>query len=29
MGDRLSGPDTRKICWLYEVKGGASDDDEL
>lgn len=21
MGDRLSGPDTRKICWLYEEKG--------
>lgn len=28
MGDRLSGPDTRKICWLYEVKGGAGADDE-
>ncbi len=21
MGDRLSGPDTRKICWLYEERG--------
>ncbi|MCE2989170.1 MAG: MarR family winged helix-turn-helix transcriptional regulator [Burkholderiales bacterium] len=28
MGDRLSGPDTRKICWLHELKGGAVDDDE-
>jgi MarR family transcriptional repressor of emrRAB len=28
MGDRLSGPDTRKICWLYEAKGGAADDDD-
>lgn len=24
MGDRLSGPDTRKICWLYEEKGSGS-----
>jgi DNA-binding MarR family transcriptional regulator len=29
MGDRLSGPDTRKICWLYDMRGGQSDDDEL
>lgn len=29
MGDRLSAPETRKICWLYELKGsGAEDDDE-
>jgi hypothetical protein len=28
MGDRLSGPDTRKICWLYEAKGGSADDDD-
>ena len=21
MGDRLSGPETRKICWLYAPKG--------
>ena len=28
MGDRLSGPDTRKICWLYEIKGGSSDEDD-
>jgi DNA-binding MarR family transcriptional regulator len=24
MGDRLSGPETRKICWLFELKGSAS-----
>lgn len=24
MGDRLSGPETRKICWLYEERGGSS-----
>jgi len=29
MGDRLSGPETRKLCWLYEMKGGASNDEEL
>ena len=28
MGDRLSGPDTRKICWLYEEKGGSSSEEE-
>jgi MarR family transcriptional regulator, negative regulator of the multidrug operon emrRAB len=29
MGDRLSGPETRKICWLYELKGsGAADEDD-
>ncbi len=29
MGDRLSGPETRRICWLYEEKGtGAEDEDE-
>ena len=28
MGDRLSGPDTRKICWLYEEKGSGADQDE-
>ena len=28
MGDRLSGPETRKICWLYEEKGGGSDADD-
>lgn len=28
MGDRLSGPDTRKICWLFEIKGGASAEDD-
>ena len=28
MGDRLSGPDTRKICWLYEEKGGGSSEEE-
>lgn len=28
MGDRLSGPESRKICWIYEVKGGAIDSDE-
>jgi len=21
MGDRLSGPDTRRVCWLFEQKG--------
>jgi hypothetical protein len=20
MGDRLSGPETRKICWIFEAK---------
>ncbi len=29
MGDRLSGPETRKLCWLYEMKGGTVDDEEL
>ncbi len=29
MGDRLSGPETRKLCWLYEMKGGVVDDEEL
>ncbi|MEI6737011.1 MAG: MarR family transcriptional regulator [Pseudomonadota bacterium] len=29
MGDRLSGPETRKICWIYEMKGGSVDDEEL
>lgn len=29
MGDRLSGPETRKICWLYELKGsGVTDEDD-
>ena len=29
MGDRLSGPETRKICWLYEERGsGAVEEDE-
>jgi MarR family transcriptional regulator, negative regulator of the multidrug operon emrRAB len=30
MGDRLSGPETRKICWLYEERGagGADEEDE-
>lgn len=29
MGDRLSGPETRKICWLYHERGtGAVDEDE-
>ena len=26
MGDRLSGPDTRKICWLYEEKGSVAEE---
>jgi len=29
IGDRLSGPDTRKICWLFELKGGSGEDEEL
>lgn len=29
MGDRLSGPESRKLCWIYEMKGGAVDDEEL
>lgn len=28
MGDRLSGPDTRRICWLYVPKGSGEDEDE-
>jgi DNA-binding MarR family transcriptional regulator len=28
MGDRLSGPETRKICWLYEERGAGAEDDE-
>jgi MarR family transcriptional regulator, negative regulator of the multidrug operon emrRAB len=29
MGDRLSGPETRRICWLYEERGtGGQDEDE-
>lgn len=28
MGDRLTGPETRKICWLYEQRGGNLDDDD-
>ena len=28
MGDRLSGPETRKICWLYEEKGTVEEDEE-
>jgi hypothetical protein len=28
MGDRLSGPEARKICWLYEEKGGGAEEDE-
>jgi MarR family transcriptional regulator, negative regulator of the multidrug operon emrRAB len=28
MGDRISGPETRKVCWLYAQKGGVIDDDE-
>ena len=28
MGDRLTGPETRKLCWLYEQRGGALDDDD-
>ncbi len=29
MGDRLSGPETRKLCWLFEMKGGVIDDEDL
>jgi MarR family transcriptional regulator, negative regulator of the multidrug operon emrRAB len=29
MGDRLSGPETRKVCWLYVPRGaGAADEEE-
>ncbi len=28
MGDRISGPETRKICWIYEMKGGAIEDED-
>ena len=28
MGDRLSGPDTRRICWLYASKGSGQEDAE-
>jgi DNA-binding MarR family transcriptional regulator len=28
MGDRLSGPETRKICWLYEERGTGGEEDE-
>lgn len=28
MGDRLSGPETRKICWLYEEKGAGNDEND-
>jgi DNA-binding MarR family transcriptional regulator len=28
MGDRLSGPDTRRICWLFVPKGSATEDTE-
>jgi MarR family transcriptional regulator, negative regulator of the multidrug operon emrRAB len=28
MGDRVSGPESRKICWLYELKGTGVVDDE-
>lgn len=29
MGDRLSGPEARKICWLYAEKGAGGDQDEF
>jgi len=28
MGDRLSGPDTRRICWLYVPKGSGEEAEE-
>jgi len=28
MGDRLSGPDTRRICWLYVPKGSGEEEVE-
>lgn len=29
MGDRLSGPETRKICWLYQERGtGVAEEEE-
>ena len=28
MGDRLSGPDTRRICWLYAPKGSGEEEAE-
>jgi MarR family transcriptional repressor of emrRAB len=28
MGDRLSGPDTRRICWLYVPKGSGEEETE-
>lgn len=28
MGDRLSGPEARKICWLYEGKGAAGEEED-
>ena len=28
MGDRITGPEARKICWLYEMKGSAAAADE-
>jgi len=28
MGDRLSGPDTRRICWLYVPKGSGEEEAE-
>jgi DNA-binding MarR family transcriptional regulator len=29
MGDRLSGPEARKICWLFAEKGSGGDPDEF
>jgi MarR family transcriptional regulator, negative regulator of the multidrug operon emrRAB len=28
MGDRLSGPDTRRICWLFTAKGSTEEEAE-
>jgi DNA-binding MarR family transcriptional regulator len=28
MGDRLSGPETRRICWLYQERGTGGGEDE-
>lgn len=28
MGDRLSGPETRKICWLYQERGTGVEEEE-
>jgi MarR family transcriptional regulator, negative regulator of the multidrug operon emrRAB len=29
MGDRMTGPETRRICWLFTPKGSGEEDDDI